>query len=156
LTNDFYGGFEYQFSAYNPFKSTTMIEYEIISGPGDIDPETGLWKFSPVCVDSGTIYTLEICASNPLYPCPQADTGLHAFINLVVTNEVPIMGDANGNGDIDIQDIIFIIAYKYLGGGEPIPSYKVADVNADGTVNIFDIVYLLCYLFMNGPEPLCP
>jgi len=157
MVNDFYGGFEYQFSAYYPFKSSTPIEYEIISGPGDIDPETGLYRFAPLCVEIGmTTYTLEICASNLLNPCSQADSTQMAIVELSIAYEPPMVGDANGNGDIDIQDVIFLIAYKYLGGGEPIPSYEVADVNADGTVNIFDIVYLLCYLFMDGPEPLCP
>ena len=65
-------------------------------------------------------------------------------------------GDANGSGDITIEDIVYVIVYKYLNGVEPVPSYRIADVNADGVVNIFDMVYLIYYILLNGPEPLCP
>jgi len=156
MTNDYYGGFEYQFSASYPDKSESPLRYNIISGPGEIDPEIGLWKFAPLCVDSGTTYTLEVCVSDPIHPCESGDSTQIAVVELSVANQTPLVGDADGSGDLDIEDVVYIIAYKYLNGTEPLPSYPVADVNADGTVNIFDITYMLWYLYLNGPEPQCP
>jgi len=156
MTNDYYGGFEYQFTALYSDKSSSPIRYSLLSGPGEIDPITGLWKYAPVCVDVGTTCTLEICASDPIHPCETGDTTQIATVELSVVNEVPSVGDADGDGEVVFEDIIRIIAYKYLNGDEPVPSYLVADVNADGTVNLFDIVYLIWYLYLNGPAPLCP
>jgi hypothetical protein len=63
-------------------------------------------------------------------------------------------GDVYTDGEIDIFDITFIIAYLYLTGPPPDP-LKSADVNHDGTANIFDITYLISYLYMGGPDPAC-
>jgi hypothetical protein len=156
MTNDFYGGFEYQFSAIYPDKFDSPLRYNIISGPGDIDPVTGLWKFAPLCVDNGTTYTLEVCASDPIHPCESGDSTQIATVELSIVNDIPAVGDADGDGEVAFQDIIRVISYKYLNGDEPVPSYRVADVNADGVVNILDIVYLIMYLYLDGPPPQCP
>ncbi len=65
-----------------------------------------------------------------------------------------VCGDANGDGDVNIFDITFIISYLYKGGPPPDPM-EAADVNADATVNIFDITYLIAYLYKGGADPAC-
>jgi N-acetylneuraminic acid mutarotase len=71
-----------------------------------------------------------------------------------------VCGDANDDGNVNILDITFLIAYKYMNGPEP--EHLVAcDVNGSGTpenpqVNILDITYLIAYKYMGGPEPNCP
>jgi hypothetical protein len=71
-----------------------------------------------------------------------------------------VCGDANNDGSVNILDITFLIAYKYLGGAEP--EYLVAcDVNGSGTyenpdVNILDITHLIAYLYLSGPPLFCP
>jgi serine protease AprX len=63
-----------------------------------------------------------------------------------------LTGDANGDGKIDVSDIIFIIDYLYQNGRPPSPLY-LGDANCDAAVNVSDIVYLINYLYQNGPEP---
>jgi hypothetical protein len=70
-----------------------------------------------------------------------------------------ICGDATGDGNVNILDITFLIAYLYMNGSTP--EYLIAcDVNSSGTpenpqVNLLDVTYLIAYKYMNGPEPLC-
>jgi hypothetical protein len=65
-----------------------------------------------------------------------------------------VCGDADGNKDINILDIVFLINYKYKGGPAPNPEVA-ADVDSDGNVNILDIVYLINYKYKSGPAPNC-
>jgi hypothetical protein len=68
---------------------------------------------------------------------------------------VYICGDANGDGSVDIDDIVFLINYVFGGGPEPYP-ISVGDVNCSGNIDIDDIVYLINYVFGGGPEPCDP
>jgi len=61
-------------------------------------------------------------------------------------------GDVNNTGDINIDDIVFLISYIYLGGLPPDPLW-ISDVNCDDRINIIDISILISYLFRGGPEP---
>lgn len=67
-----------------------------------------------------------------------------------------ICGDVNGNGNIEIIDITYLISHLYKGGPPPYPSARVGDVNGSGTINILDITYLISFIYKNGPELLCP
>jgi hypothetical protein len=65
-------------------------------------------------------------------------------------------GDANASGGVDIDDVVYTIAYIFSGGPAPVP-YAVAsgDPNCSCSVDIDDVVYLIAYIFSGGPEP-CP
>lgn len=67
-----------------------------------------------------------------------------------------IIGDATGNGAIDIDDVVYLIAYIFQSGPPPKP-YPVAsgDANCDCVVDIDDVPYLNAYIFSQGPVP-CP
>ena len=64
-------------------------------------------------------------------------------------------GDANGDGEVNIADAIYLVNYLFTGGTSPDPLW-VGDANCDGAVNIADVIYLLNYLFTGGPPPGCP
>jgi hypothetical protein len=64
----------------------------------------------------------------------------------------PIRGDANGNGEINAGDVVYLIVYFFRDGLPP-PTLENGDANGDGVINIADMVYLLNYLFMDGPPP---
>ena len=64
-------------------------------------------------------------------------------------------GDANGDGAIDVTDIVYLINYLFNETSAPDP-YEAGDANCDGKVDIVDIVYLINYLFGEGPPPGCP
>lgn len=64
-------------------------------------------------------------------------------------------GDANSSGSIDIDDIVFLIAYVFQGGLPPDP-VEAGDVNCSGSIDIDDIVYLVAYVFQAGDDPCDP
>lgn len=61
-------------------------------------------------------------------------------------------GDVDGSGGIDIDDIVFLIAYVFAGGTPPNP-LSVGDVNCSDATDIDDVVYLVAYIFAGGPAP---
>jgi C1A family cysteine protease len=65
-------------------------------------------------------------------------------------------GDANNDGNIDVQDVVLLLNYLYRNGPPPdcTPITMCADINGDGAVEVGDLVYLINYLFKNGPAPL--
>jgi hypothetical protein len=65
-----------------------------------------------------------------------------------------IAGDANGDGQTDVGDVVYLINYLFKGGNAPNPTGS-GDTNCDGKVDIGDVVYLINYLFKSGPPPTC-
>ncbi len=63
-------------------------------------------------------------------------------------------GDANNDGIINLLDITYLIAYKYMGGSAPVP-YEICsgDPNTDCVVNLLDITNLIAGLYMGGSPP---
>jgi hypothetical protein len=65
----------------------------------------------------------------------------------------PQYGDANGDGDVSMEDAIFVVNYLFREGPAPDPLAH-GDSNDDCVVNVADVVYLINYLFRDGPAPL--
>jgi hypothetical protein len=67
-------------------------------------------------------------------------------------------GDANNNGNVNIQDITFLINYLYKGGPKP-PCFAEGNSNGSGlpcpSINIQDVTYLIKFLYQSGPAPKC-
>lgn len=63
-------------------------------------------------------------------------------------------GDANGSGGVDIDDVVYLIAYIFSAGPEPTPGDCCGDANGSGAVDIDDVVYLIAYIFTGGPPPI--
>jgi hypothetical protein len=65
-----------------------------------------------------------------------------------------LVGDADGDGLVNISDAVYLISYIF-GGGDPATPDAVGsgDPNCDGTVNITDAVYLISYIFGGGAAP---
>jgi hypothetical protein len=66
-------------------------------------------------------------------------------------DEDRLCGDADGSGNIDIDDAVSTISYIF-GGGVPLPP-GYCDANCDDFIDIDDAVYLLAYIFSQGPAP---
>jgi hypothetical protein len=75
--------------------------------------------------------------------------------NFIFRNTAPayVWGDANGGGDVEVGDIVYLVNYLYKSGPAPVPS-QCGDPNDDCVVNVADIVYLLNYLYRGGNAPL--
>ncbi len=63
-----------------------------------------------------------------------------------------IPGDVNGDGSVDISDVVFLTNYLYKNGIPPYP-LTVGDANCDGIVDVGDVISLINYLFKSGPAP---
>jgi hypothetical protein len=61
-------------------------------------------------------------------------------------------GDVNGDGEINIADVVFLVNYLFVGGPAPSP-LEVGDVNCNGEIDFSDAVFLVNYLFIGGPIP---
>ncbi|KPK99685.1 MAG: hypothetical protein AMJ91_06805 [candidate division Zixibacteria bacterium SM23_73_3] len=151
-----------------------------ISDPYNIDsvgcfpiPEGGAWnvyiKGSYAYVCTHRLYVLDI--SDP------ADPSLVTYYN---TPEIPnyvfvdppyvlvgcyssflvfeasflkdIPGDVNGDGEVDLGDVLFLVSYLYKQGPAPEPIER-GDVNGDCVIDLGDVLYLVSYLYKHGPAP---
>jgi len=61
-------------------------------------------------------------------------------------------GDADGSGQTNVGDAVYLIDYIFRGGPAP-HTYCMADANADGTVNVGDVIFIIKYVFSGGPPP---
>jgi len=83
-----------------------------------------------------------------------------AWITITVDDAPPppyICGDADGSEEVDIDDVVYLIAYIFSGGPAPDP-LESGDADCSGEVDIDDVVYVITYIFSSGLEPCagCP
>jgi len=63
-----------------------------------------------------------------------------------------ICGDADGSEEVDIDDVVYLIAYIFSGGPPPDP-YESGDADCSGDVDIDDAVSLIAFIFSGGNSP---
>jgi len=118
-----------------------LAGFEGILGNISLDPD--------FCNASGSNFSLNIGSPClPLYNSCNVQMGAYGqgcedFLN----------GDCNQSGIVDLDDIIFLLAYIFSGGPNPIP-FEAGDVNSSGAIDVDDAVYLINYVFSGGPAPL--
>ncbi|MFH1360483.1 MAG: RHS repeat-associated core domain-containing protein [Candidatus Omnitrophota bacterium] len=66
-----------------------------------------------------------------------------------------VAGDTNGDRFVDIDDMVYLMAYIFTGGSAPEP-LAIGDCDGSGGIDIDDIVYLQAYIFTGGPAPILP
>jgi len=84
-----------------------------------------------------------------------ARTVMGKIMNWFGINKSFSRGDANGDGEIDLADVVFLVNYLFVGGPAPSP-LEVGDANCSGEVDLADAIFLVNYLFIGGPVPGCP
>jgi len=75
--------------------------------------------------------------------------------DIVVELSDYICGNADGLGSVDIDDVVYLIAYIFSGGPAPEP-LAAGDAECSMGVDIDDVVYLIGYIFSGGPPPCDP
>jgi hypothetical protein len=121
------------------------LVYSIVSGPGEIDSETGQYSWFPGSPDTG-VFTVEV----------EVDAGgnsAQCSFQVDVADENCCPGDASYSGTVDVGDAVFLVNYIFKGGSPPL-IMNWADANADCEINVGDVVYLINYVFRSGDEPL--
>lgn len=61
-------------------------------------------------------------------------------------------GDANGDCNVNVLDITFLINFIYKHGSSPDAAFE-GDIDGNCRVNILDVTYLINSLYKNGPTP---
>ncbi len=61
-----------------------------------------------------------------------------------------LQGDVDGNGQVNVADVFYLINFLFAGGPPPIGA---SDANGDGLVNVADVFYLINFLFAGGAPP---
>lgn len=61
--------------------------------------------------------------------------------------------DLDGNGDIDITDLVCLVGYMFQPGEPYSCSLLYCDTDLNDNLDISDLVYLVAYMFDSGPPP---
>ncbi|MBU1320693.1 MAG: S8 family serine peptidase, partial [candidate division Zixibacteria bacterium] len=85
-------------------------------------------------------------------PCWDAQYG-YGRVNAYKAMITVAGGDPNNTGEIDIDDVVYLIAYIFTGGPPPEPHLAAGDADCSGATDIDDVVYLIAYIFTGGPGP---
>jgi hypothetical protein len=66
-----------------------------------------------------------------------------------------LCGDSNGDGRVNIPDLVYLYNYIFLGGPPMIPIIECGDADYSGSVNISDLMFVMNFIFGGGSSPLC-
>jgi len=128
--------------------------------PGYLDNGLSLYSQSSGCKCKW--FTVEdLKGSRGVIPMDEIELRLYTHVgDLVAERNIPvkysfseyICGDFNGSENTDIDDVVYLIDYLFLGGPDPIP-FDSGDIDCSGGADIDDVVYSINYLFQGGPLP---
>jgi hypothetical protein len=121
-----------------PKSDTHYVAYEIF-------PRTFLPALTTQTIDQWGQHFLQVRNSEYLLVPSRKDT-------FVVCTHKP--NDCNGNGTIELADIIcdVNVVFKPATNPKPVPNCR-CDSNGDGQCNLTDIIHKVNYVFRFGPEP---
>jgi len=131
----------YDFNASAPDGDPAIIEFELISGPGSIDPNTGVWTWSGGTVPQSGFDVIEVAAK--VVNSTNQGFGPSCIVNIEVTNTGPAftagcgssaiaqMGRYKPVADMDAADDCDILVYSVIDAGGAI---GVITVDPDGKI----------------------
>lgn len=131
-----------------------------LSWPPVSDAQSGLWRyhvfrdgrilielpntatsFADSGYDSAVIHGYQVRAMNRAF---------QESVGCPTRNFSTVVGDANGNGILDVADIFYLINFTLASGPSPLGD---ADANGDGAVSVTDVFFLINFFFGGGPPP---
>ena len=153
---DAYGGIVYGvvFSSFGgsetipigSYPQMFQIRYDLI-GAQAIDSELCFCDIPPCSSGSCSVAETEIVVGGQSY-----SPALNCFS---IFDGDYLRGDSNGDGNINIADPIFSLAYLFNQGSIP-QCMEAADANGDLGIDLADALYLLNYINGLGPAPPMP
>lgn len=63
-------------------------------------------------------------------------------------------GNADGVGNIDVDDLIWMVDYAFNHGPDPLPDICVGNADGLNGVDIDDLIHMVNFAFKGGPPPL--
>lgn len=105
-----------------------------------------------------TTHTFTITGTPPqegVYEFLVRATGSYDGVNITDTIKVNvtsggIVGDANGDGEVSMADVMFVVNY-ILGTPAETFNFKNADANLDGEIGMPDVMYIVNYILNDTP-----
>lgn len=76
-------------------------------------------------------------------------------VRIVTVNTPYILGDYNGDGILDVVDVVGMIDLAFRGGTPPLPPPERMDINCDSAYDIVDAILLINHVFRGAPAPAC-
>lgn len=73
-------------------------------------------------------------------------------LTIAILDQQFLCGDADNSDAVDIDDVVYLVAYIFSGGAAPDPM-QAGDPDCSGETDIDDVVYLVSYIFSAGPDP---
>ena len=142
---------------------------------GDLDRDSRITIFNPLLgtyqvrvvakfgADPGATYSLGVRESGKPGTLLVSDATIpppgQSVLFDVNLCECNFQGDINGDGFIDVFDVIDVIGIAFSGGTDPkdpqCPTTR-GDVDNSGVVDVFDVIYLIATAFSGGPNPVNP
>ena len=123
-----------------------QIRYDL-TGTAAIDSELCFCDISPCSNGSCSVAATEIVVGGQSY-----SPVLNCF---PIFDGDYLRGDSNGDGNINIADPIFSLAYLFNQGTIP-QCMEAADANGDLGIDLADALFLLNYINGMGPTPPAP
>ena len=115
-------------TSYNVYRNDVLIASDVtVTSFTDVDVPDGIYYYSVEAVyDDG-------CISEPT-----------DYVSVEVGYET-ISGDANGDGTVNISDVMTVVSYILSGNPDPF-FFNLADVNGDGVIDIMDIMGIIAII----------
>jgi len=117
------------------------IDWEVVSSGGVNDGESTSYKLSGTVGQTASGFAGSTSFGNN-----------QGFWQDFTASPAFVCGDANASGGVDIDDVVYLIAYIFGGGPAPQP-LDSGDANCSGGVDIDDVVYVIAYIFGGGNPP---
>jgi len=149
-------------TAHNDEGNVSHDLYHVIDNP--ISPG-GLWELADYVVSQRPWYCDDLTLQNiPVEFQGVSVTRPSGSIPVITEVEYAVQispwdyrGDVNipnGDGVVDIGDVVYLINYLFKHGPTPVPFIE-GDTNCDGNIDVGDVIILINYLFKGGPAPKC-
>jgi len=107
-------------------------------------------------VDSLVAGTYDLVATHSVYETvilPDLAITARVTVNCdFAMSPLAVCGDADGSGEVDIDDVVYLIGYIFSSGPAPEPLWT-GDADCSGEIDIDDVVYLVSYIFSDGDAP---
>jgi hypothetical protein len=97
------------------------------------------------------IYDYQNCDS--IVFVPAVVSPFFADHEYVFNTEIYPFGDCDGSGEINLIDILVLIAFVYDEGPPIYFDWRMADIDCSGDLNLIDILLLIALVYDNGAEP---
>ena len=98
------------------------------------------WSINKTNLSDG-VYTFKVYANDTAGNLGVSET------RVVIVSMLPRIGDMNGDGEVNFDDVIALAKHIYFGT----PVYDDPDVNGDGEVNFDDVIALAKHIYFGTP-----